>query len=115
MSSRNTKVRARHVANASPADNTEAIPKKQTKGHAKGHASTLAKQRGSFTPAPGHIAIPGTAARPNLGRHAAICGICAHPQRDEIETDFIAQRNVMKSRENTGWRTGPPYTATRRH
>ena len=36
------------------------------------------------------IAIPGAARRPNLGRHAANCRICSHPQRQEIEQDFIA-------------------------
>lgn len=29
----------------------------------------------------------------NLGRHAAECGICAHPLRDEIERDFINWRS----------------------
>jgi hypothetical protein len=92
MPSRNTKVGARHVANTSSADNTEAIPQKQPKVH----ASTLPKQGSSFTPDPGRIAIPGTAARPNLGRHAAICRICAHPQREEIEADFVAWKGATQ-------------------
>lgn len=27
--------------------------------------------------------------RPNLGRHTAECKVCAHPQREAIERDFI--------------------------
>jgi len=30
---------------------------------------------------------------PNAGRHAANCGICRHPQREEIERDFIAWKS----------------------
>ena len=29
----------------------------------------------------------------NLGRHAAECKICSHPQREEIERDFIGWRS----------------------
>jgi hypothetical protein len=29
----------------------------------------------------------------NLGRHAAECKICAHPQREEVERDFINWRS----------------------
>src|SRR5205807_5217812 len=29
----------------------------------------------------------------NAGRHAAECKICAHPQRDEIERDFVSWRS----------------------
>jgi hypothetical protein len=34
----------------------------------------------------------------NLGRHAAECKICAHPQREEIERDFV------------NWHTAPSIT-----
>ena len=33
----------------------------------------------------------------NLGRHEAVCKICTHAQREEIERDFI---NLEKSRFN---------------
>lgn len=33
---------------------------------------------------------------PNLGRHASGCRICAHPQRDQIESDFIGWSSPAK-------------------
>ncbi|MGH9690348.1 MAG: hypothetical protein ACRD4C_04495 [Candidatus Acidiferrales bacterium] len=35
-------------------------------------------------------------ARPNLGRHEFGCKICAHPQRDEIERDFVSWMSPVK-------------------
>jgi len=35
------------------------------------------------------LAIPGAARSLNLGRHSALCRICAHARRQEIEDDFI--------------------------
>ena len=34
-----------------------------------------------------------SSARPNIGRHESGCRICAHPQREDIERDFIAWRS----------------------
>jgi hypothetical protein len=36
------------------------------------------------------------AAAPNLGRHEFGCKICAHPQRDEIERDFVSWMSPTK-------------------
>ena len=34
--------------------------------------------------------------RPNLGRHEPGCRICAHPQRQEIEREFVAWKSPAK-------------------
>jgi hypothetical protein len=31
--------------------------------------------------------------KPNLGRHKRTCSVCAHPQRPEIEAEFLAWRS----------------------
>jgi hypothetical protein len=33
---------------------------------------------------------------PNLGRHESGCRVCAHPQRQEIENDFISWKSPTK-------------------
>jgi hypothetical protein len=42
------------------------------------------------------------AEHPNLGRHAANCRICSHPQRQEIEQDFIAWASPAKIAQDFG-------------
>jgi hypothetical protein len=37
-----------------------------------------------------------SSAGPNLGRHEAGCRICAHPQRQDIEADFVGWRSPTK-------------------
>jgi hypothetical protein len=34
--------------------------------------------------------------RPNLGRHESGCRICAHPQREEIEHEFVGWKSPAK-------------------
>jgi len=41
-----------------------------------------------------------SSAAPILGRHQAGCRICAHPQREDIERDFIAWRSPSKIAED---------------
>ena len=45
---------------------------------------------------PPQTSQPKAAERPNLGRHAAICRICAHPRRQEIEEDFGRPAQIAK-------------------
>src|SRR5579864_5632819 len=49
---------------------------------------------------PNHIDKKGsfmnTSERPNLGRHAANCNVCKHPQRDEIEDEFLAWEPIQR-------------------
>ena len=40
----------------------------------------------------------------NNGRHAAECKICAHPQRDEIEQDFVSWRSPASIAKQYGLR-----------
>src|SRR5664280_2888116 len=40
----------------------------------------------------------------NSGRHAAECKICAHPQRDEIERDFVNWRSPASITKQYGLR-----------
>ena len=40
----------------------------------------------------------------NLGRHAAECKICVHPQRKQIERDFLDWRSPIKIAEQYGLR-----------
>jgi len=41
---------------------------------------------------------------PNIGRHASGCRICAHPQRREIEDDFIQWRSPAEIAREFGLR-----------
>ena len=40
--------------------------------------------------------------RPNPGRHTAKCSICRHPQREEIEKDFVAWRSPGRIAQEYG-------------
>jgi len=40
--------------------------------------------------------------KPNLGRHKRTCSVCAHPNRGEIEADFIAWRSPAAIAEEYG-------------
>ena len=42
------------------------------------------------------------AAKVNLGRHQRNCKICAHPQREEIESEFISWKGPEKIAEQFG-------------
>src|SRR4029077_3301390 len=53
----------------------------------------------NYPPQPNQAKV---AERANLGRHAAICRICAHPRRQEIEEDFVAWKRPAQIAKDYG-------------